>query len=160
MKIIGLYHFSTQARSLCHVRLYLLSTRLINWIMLSGHILVQYLASQSDFNSFHLFCYAISGRNALLHLLHEVDVTAASPRELVHIEQVATMWRHRTHVSIDHLMRALDDVTAKQNDPSAPRLYPVLRLFLMEVLGVFCFDSNKHSSGSVLSLPFLYTSLS
>jgi len=82
----------------------------------------------------------ILGNNPLLRMIHEIEVTRSeSQTDLVHVEQVSTMWQYRTSISIEAVSRELyehADDTHDQESGDGPVAvqYPVLKLFFKEVI--------------------------
>lgn len=85
---------------------------------------------------------AITGNNAVLRMLYEVDGDAAVEGRLL---DVPSLWRYRARVTLEHLKRELEAQSGSQQKTSP---YPVLDMFLREVVVVALiigkiFESSK-----------------
>ena len=77
---------------------------------------------------------SVTGADPLLCLLYEID----TPQERIppnQLQNIPSVWRYRTHITMDHLRREFDSKNSL--DKKGKSKYPVLKLFLQEVIRHF-----------------------
>jgi len=76
----------------------------------------------------------------LLKTVFEVEV-AAAPANILKIHEEPSLWRFRSHISLEHLAHALDEsmTQKKENERTKKRTYPILQLFIKDVIGHFSY---------------------
>ena len=80
----------------------------------------------------------LTGNNPLLKVVFEVDIPIA-PANVQEIQEEPSLWRFRSHISLEHLAHALDESMAqkKGNEKKKKQTYRILQLFIKDVIGRF-----------------------
>ena len=87
--------------------------------------------------SFNINFCVFSGNSPLLKTIFEVDIPSDGAN-VENIHEEPSLWRFRSHISLEHLAHALDESMAqKRENENKEQTYPILQLFIKYVIGHF-----------------------